>query len=232
MKYRLRYVISILVITLTACVRPAGTSSTIRITLPSAPNKLRKPAALGGTPTFCYFVNVTGSGIDQASTSCSPAQGVGSGFVDPLSTIEMSVPKGTGRTVELFGYVPGLNETCASLKSLSTASLNHLFSLAKKSGIDMSADQTTVELDENFPGLTQHYGLQASLPSGCYANLPPLDPGDAETNPAGFQLSAGSGLSVQQGATASTGVKLIGRIGGKIPRAVLTSVDGTKLEVH
>lgn len=222
MKYRSWYVISILVITLSACARKAGDSSNVRIQLPKAPTQLRSLANVSLTnPAFCYYVNVLGSGIDQAGASCAPARGVASGFVIPETVVTLEVPKGSGRTVELFGYVPQGSETCATLGPVSSVSVKNLYRLAQKTGIDMTGDETKVELEENFPGLSNHYGLQASLPASCYSN-PVTGP-----SPSGLDLNVGSKF-----ATSAEGMTMKGRIGGKVPKKILTAVDGTKLEVR
>src|SRR5438552_2466711 len=139
-----RYVFSFLVIVLSACSRKSSDNSTVQVTLPSAPSGLRKVSSLSAEPNFCYFINVTGSGLSQNSPTCSPAQGTGSGFADPGTTVSLTVSKGTGRSVELYGYVPKNSETCANLPTaLANVAVNRLFRLAQVNGVDMSGDTTT-----------------------------------------------------------------------------------------
>ena len=224
----------ILVLTLVACTRKAADHSSVHISLPGTPAQLKASSVQAlSDPTFCFYVNITGSGLTQTSSACAPAEGTSSGFVEPFAAVEILVPKGSGRTVELYGYIPRASETCATLGSaLASVPVNRLFRLAQKPGIDMSADQVTVDLTEKFPGITQHYGLQGPLPPACYASLPPVIGAGSGTSVAAFQLSVGSQMAVQQGMTAATGVKLVGRFGSTIAHAPLVSVDGVRLQVR
>src|SRR4051812_39824324 len=111
-----RYVLSMLVIMSIGCGRKKAESSSVRIALPDAPSALGKVSANSFDPTpFCYIVNIVGDGISQVNAPCGPPEGATSGFAAPSSVVEVSVPRGTGRTVELFGYVPRSGETCGSV---------------------------------------------------------------------------------------------------------------------
>lgn len=196
---------------LSACTRPGGGSSRLRLTLPG---KLQTASAL------CYYVNVTGVGIAGKPAACGPTEGVGTGFLEPFASTELLVPKGLERTVELFGYVPANGEACSALGALSAAAFDHLYVLATKTGVDTSYEQTTVDLTATFPGVTQHYGVQVQLPAACYAGAPVLAGG-----PTPFRIASGAGLATGAGA------KLKARIGTVPPQVTLTSAAGVKLRI-
>lgn len=200
---RTLYVISSILVISLGCSRKSGHTSNLRFTSPGAPSVLTMDvnSALSSSK-FCYFLNITGPDIHASAGSCAPPQGINKGFIPPSTTVEFTLDKGTDRIVELFGYVAPVGEACDPGKSLGAVPLNRLFRMARKVGIDMSGDQTVVDLTSQFPGITQHFGIQGSLPVACYAGLPgiPVDPQDPVSP---VQSSASYVIKTVQGSGAS-----------------------------
>ena len=175
-----------MVLLLGACSRKQELDTSVHFTTPGHPNLLARSmnqTLAAGTPTFCYFVNITGPGIPSSAGACSPAQGINAGFIPPSTSIAFTVPKGSGRTVEVFGYLAGAGQTCDGSKSLSSVPLNRLFRMGRDTGVDMSSDTVNVDITVSFPGVTQNYGIQERLAVACLAGLPaiPLDGGGVGT---------------------------------------------------
>lgn len=156
----------------------SSSGSALRFVLPPHPNvsdKSLNTSLSSSTSNFCYFVNVLGPGLSQTPYTCAPTKGVASGFAAPSSMVEMTVPRGDARIVELFGYVARAGETCSGLGSgLETVPVNRIFRMARAEGVDMNSDTTSVTLKMVFPGIKAHYGVQAGLASSCYASLQPI----------------------------------------------------------
>lgn len=163
---------------LNGCSFDQGGRSRLEMTLPPHPvvsNKSTNTLTPQSAFPFCYLVNIRGDGIASTPSSCAPASGLNSGFREPSSKIEMDVPSGNPRTVELFGYIPRTGETCATAPSdLSAIPVNRLFKLGETPNVDMTPAEVIVTLEARFGGLNTHFGVSASLASSCFANLPPV----------------------------------------------------------
>lgn len=114
--------------------------------------------------------------------------------------------------MELYGYIASATEVCDSSKALSAVPLNRLFRMAKIDGVDMSASQVVVDLTSQFPGLSQHFGIQGALPVACYAGLPAIpqesnDPISPVQTSASYVLKSASGASATDASSVSYKVK-------------------------
>lgn len=234
---RLRIMILIGAFCALGCQRDmSGGKSSITIRVPEAHNKLSKTGGVGAMAAMpsnrkaCYGINVTGPGIPINSASCGPQSGILAGFVEPGATVEVSVPKGEGRTIELYAYLQnvGDNLPCPALgASLPAAHLLNTYSVGTATNVAMTAESTVVYIDASFPGVTNHLASTLSLPSTCTAGASPTGP-----NKAGFQVAASAGMSWTQGQTPATApVRLLARVGSNIPKVQLQSGSGVKLKV-
>ncbi len=186
LNYLIAATVSVLV--LAGCHFRPDNKSSVRFEMPPHPDvslKALNQNVSASSVNFCYFANVLGTGISETPYSCAPRIGTNTGFVAPRSSVELEIIKGTGRVVEVYGYMTQAGETCSALPAdLSGVPLNRVFRMGRVEGVDTSADTTTVTLTITFPGVNQHYGLQAGLDSSCYANLPPInDPGGTMDSP-------------------------------------------------
>lgn len=189
----------------------AKSGSTLTIQAPQALNSMNKSGgvgALAAMPTnrkACYGVNVSGPGIFSHQTdSCSLMVGMMAGFIEPGEMIELKVPKGEGRRVELYAYLqdPGQNLPCPEFtKSLTPMQVTHIFQVGLATGVNNSGEKTEVEIVASFPGVTNYLAQQLAMPATCSSGVV------VNVNRPGFQVSSG-----QRVATGGT-VKLIGRLG-------------------
>ncbi len=184
--------------------KPGG-SSTITIQVPRAANTANKTGGVGAMsalPTdrkVCYGINVSGPGINgESGNSCSPPTSIRAGFVEPGSEVSVSVPKGSNRVVHLFAFLgePGQTSPCPEFASnLSPSQLVHTYKIGTATNIDISADQTVVEITADFPGLSNHIAAQLGLPATCTAGATP------PAGRPGFSAGSGGGKATDVGNT-------------------------------
>lgn len=163
------------------CTRSTDNLGEIEIKLPPHPSISEKSTnyfVQRTLPTFCYILNVTGSGISSEVPNCRPSLGTHTSFLEPLSTATVEVEKGSDRSIELFGYIARTGETCASIQGdFKDVPLNRLYRLAGVKGVNIDRETVTVTLTVAFPGVPTHLGLQDSMESSCYSSLPAVEIG-------------------------------------------------------
>lgn len=205
--------------------KSADDRTTISIQAPQAENRQFKTGGIGALSVMpsdrkaCYGVNVTGTGIPtQQGSSCSPVSGVLGGFVEPGGNIEVEVPKGSGRKIELYAYLqgPGENVACPQLvPTLSTAQLQHTYLIGTANDIDANSDVVTVNITASFPGLNTNLAQQLSLPATCAPVIvenPPhsrISNGRQIASSAGYKLIGNIGRPVKSGSATAGTIKLI-----------------------
>jgi hypothetical protein len=209
-----------------------SSSSTITIRVPQSANSHNKTGGVGAMSSLptdrkvCYGVVVNGPGMNQPrGNQCTPAASVRAGFVEAGSTVEVMVDKGVGRTVELYAYLlsagdttgpcPGFGDSMPPTKVAST------YLIGTAPNVDTMGDETRVDIEVSFPGLTNNYAVERGLASVCTSSSVSGGGG-----PSVGQMSAG-----YQRAVAGSGEKIIGRVGAAMPNTVLTAGDGSKLKV-
>lgn len=169
-------------LTMAACSRNSNDQARFELVLPPHPSINAKSLNLQPQASdlpFCYLVNIVGDGLSSQPNKCYPVAGIRSRFQPPLSHLTLDVPKGSHRSVELYGYIPRTNENCGdSGLDLQTVPVNRLFRLAVKNDIDMNADEVSVKLEVVHPGLANHFAVQTEQPTECYTNLPPISGSD------------------------------------------------------
>ena len=191
------------------------TSSTITIQIPE---KMSAMAAMPANRKACYGVNVTALDLPTSpANACAPPTSLRGGFVAAGSSIEMAVPKGLNRKVELFAYLQGIGQNLPCPLFGATLSATHLLNtyvVASATGVDMMNDVTVVELTADYPGDSNHIAQQFSLPASCTASV-------------GGSGSPRFYVSVDQRVATGGGIKLLGGVGR--PARGVASGGGIKL---
>ncbi len=180
------FCVSILIFAVSCTRSPSQKDSQFSITLPPDPNvSVQSVSATAVQPSrFCYIVQIRGDGLATNEKDCYPRAGVTTEPSPPLSTIQMEVARGTGRTVELFGYILRESETCQSApRAWHSLPLNRLFLMGKVENVDTNRDEVTVNLAIGFPGLQNHIGISQQVDPSCYASLPPIEIGEDPNTP-------------------------------------------------
>lgn len=193
-----------LLLSLAACERAMEPGSAkLSFKAPAHPNvssKSLNTATATDSFDFCYAVVISGADLNPQAGYCHPASPVFSGFVEPLSLIELNVEKGKNRKVELYGYILEDGKTCAEVNGnaglgLDKVPVNHLFAMGSVDGVDMTADEVQVTLTMIFPGLQSHLGNTGNYPHSCMDNTPAVP---APADPAGGRLVGSTYMAIGQ----------------------------------
>lgn len=125
------------------------------------------------TAGLCYMVNIRGDGIPiSRSDACDLEVGVFAGSAGPGDSLELEVPSGKARRLDVYGYLRSSSETsCPALKSgFERLDRARLFKLAEVASFD--ALSSTVELAVSFaaPSATNQVGAVLGLPGRCSAS--------------------------------------------------------------
>ncbi len=207
-KYLLKTLIMSTALLSLSCTRPSGKDALMSISLPPDPNVSEKSvSAQAEQPAkFCYLVQIRGEGLGGGERACYPSSGIATELLPPLSQVQLSVARGQGRIVELFGYIPRAKENCQTApRSLHDLPLNRLFLMGRVANINTDQDEVTVPLSISFPGLKNHLGITQQVESSCYAHLPPIVIGSDPSSPTPVQNGANYSLIGQTGSAGMPG---------------------------
>jgi hypothetical protein len=154
--------------------RNGGGAVKIRIATPSNPIGSQKMVAMAALPSdrkACYAVNVTGLNIAVApGAGCAPGLGSVGGFVQAGGELNVAVPKGTSRRVELYLYLmaPGDNGPCPAIGNpMAESRLGSTYLLGATENVTLAKDEEEVTIQASFPGVTQHLPRQLSMSTAC-----------------------------------------------------------------
>lgn len=233
------------------CQRAAKEGSTaISIQMPSSAAIFGEgPSAMSALPAgqkVCFGVSVTGPGINQLQASCSPTVGLVAGFVESGANVELSVPYGTDRNIDLYMYLMNAGESnpCPIMgQNLSGAALAQTYLVGSVSGIALQNEVETVSIPINFIGIDNNIAKHLQLPETCLPTVsnPVPSPGTTPSPSPGTSPSPSPGtipgvavfpstkrISNAAGVSAGSGIRLSGRINGAAPGVVATA-PGIKL---
>lgn len=160
-----------------ACDRSSnGSTAQLTLRIPDSKHLLQKAnsatSLLPSNRKACFAVNVTGPGITMGEDNvCSFTSGIVSGFAESNSTIQLTVPKGANRKVEVFLYLSeNTEDACPKASAALVASqIRNVFLVGTANGVDTMNDQTQVEITVQFPGTNNHLAQTLGLPSSCSA---------------------------------------------------------------
>lgn len=199
-----------------ACSRPSGEKSYLRIQAPNSQSLAKSGLnAFSNIPSnrkACYGVNVTASDITIESSACTPKMGIVAGFVEENEIIQVEVPRGTKRKIDLYLHLmpPGQSGPCPKLNTkLENIVISSTFLMGSAVDVDLNQDIQTVSIDMDFPGLSAHIGQQLALPSTCQGNSAP-------------ERRSGFHLSTSQGIATGGSIRMHGRIGRPTPGTTAT----------
>ena len=203
-------VIFILVsLTSIGCQREAlDTNAVIKFQVPQANNTFNKAGSVGAMSAMpsnrkaCYGVNITGPGIGTSKANlCSPSTGLTAGYVEPGANIELSVPRGSARKIEVFAFLQdvGQNNACSQFNpSMSAAELLNTYRIGSTT-VDIQSAVVEVNISMDFPGESNHLASLLTLPSSC-------------TSTAGSPNRPGFGVNGLSGVASSGSVVLYGNV--------------------
>lgn len=168
----------------------------------------------------CYAVNITAGDIPAVtSASCSFPMGLTAGFVEEGQTIQLEVPRGENRKIELYAflYPTGDNSSCPEfVKTLTPQQMASTYRVAVTGNVSMVEPEVTVEMQMDFPGVAQNISQQLGLPAGC----------------ATPQVNRLNGFTVSSSKATATGGAIVmhGRV-GRVTNAPVLTGTGIQLRV-
>ncbi|MCB9025404.1 MAG: hypothetical protein H6625_03730 [Bdellovibrionaceae bacterium] len=156
---------------LASCSRESSDYSSLMVQLPEHLSK-NKVAGLGfqdDVAKICYAVNVVGPGLPAGSNACGPVPGVFSAFMPAGSQLELLVPNGTGRTVELYMLaLNATNDTCPKWDQACDSKFNcGVYKVGQKTNVDTTKSETIVEILLDFKNWNDHVVKQSAQPNLC-----------------------------------------------------------------
>ncbi len=198
-----------------SCTRKLETTSTSIII--QAPKKWNKSASsLNAFPDnrkICYGVNVTAADlIDAPANSCEPDRGIMAGYVEAGVPLEVEVPKGAGRRIEVLAFVfpEGINDPCPQMRNTFTdVDMARLYTIGVAEGVELKDSEQQVNIQANFPDQANHWAADKAIPGSCYVAMPDPVNGVTPSNPAppGSRIISGGGVA------SSASFKLKSKIG-------------------
>lgn len=190
-------------------------SSTLkfRIDLASLQTKKLQSQSMVELPSdkkLCFGVNILGEGIETKTDSCQPKLGMTGGFVVSGETIELEVPKGRGRQVELYLLILPTDKTCPNVDDKKSIDPKLLYKVATSNDVDMSKNVTEITMLIDYQGPGTDVATVGGFPASCLSNNSPGTPG---SNAPGFTI----GTNAQRAKTASD-IQLRAQFGSAIGR--------------
>ncbi len=191
---------AIAVVLLASCSQKQGSTSSIKIVLPSASSQKLSQSVSAQSFDFtvaCFAVNVTGPMIPQTANSCSPAVGVFSGFKPSGSTVTMEVPMGSARKIEVYLFNRALaTDTCPS--DFSALTPDKIALVGSVGGVEMNQPDVSVNLQVTAPVAGVNLTTQNVVPASCVVAAVPADPttqrlvlgSQTANSAAGYQIKA------------------------------------------
>lgn len=166
---------------------------------------------------ICFGVSIDAADIPSNSAECSPQTGIVAGFVEAGGTLEVEVPRGSARRIDLYAYLQDLASPCPKMPSKLDGEMSlQTYRVAVIERIDLLDTEQVVNMKAVFPGRSQHLAQQLNYPASCL-------PRPRRSNP-GFLISSGA-----QVATGGN-FELRGRIGKPLHRPSSMSGGNFRLE--
>ncbi len=137
-------------------------------------------AALPASRKACFGVNVLANDIvGLPANTCNPKVGIVAGFIESGGTISLEVPRGEGRTFDLYLYLAPEGDVgpCPAMpQRFSTAQLKNLYYIGTSGPVALTKLVEEINIVADFPGLTQTLAAVNSYPASC-TTFPQVQPG-------------------------------------------------------
>lgn len=217
-----RYLLLVsLCVILWGCQREVQKKSSLVLRMPKAEKLSGLSTPWPTDRKACFAVNVTATDISAKYPSCSPITGITGGYLEGDQTLEVNVPLGKNRKIDLYLYLQptGQNNPCPNLgSSFAGNNLSHTYLIGTTTS-DIVNPVETVNITATFPGLSQNIAQVNSMPTSCTAGSAP-PPGNPN-----FHVSTSAGTAT------GTGYKLKSKIGTQVSGNTMTGT-GFKLKVN
>jgi len=165
-----------------ACSRLELDRSEVRIQIPSASvlasrkTEAKEAKATSQSLTsysqMCFYVNAVGPGLVSPRPRCEMQKGIFSAPALPGSQIVLSVPTGTDRVFEVYGYErANIDEACPRIsEGIPSHVLKKFYLLGKSSPVELKDAEANVEILVQLPQSQNNLVAQLRLPADCFGS--------------------------------------------------------------
>ena len=176
----------------------------------------------------CFIVSVTGPGISTHKSTCEVENGTFRGSIPPGGSVELDVPRGPARKLDLFAYFRASpTDLCPTASRLAAFDVSKTVRIGQVAAFDLFTAAVTVNAKVTLPNSTDNLLTQYSLPKTCLTTAT-IGPGSSAIV-AGRAVQTGAGGTIKvvsvvsdrysekllSGAGGSIKVKLTRRAGGE-----------------
>lgn len=206
---------------LLACQREAAKKSSIVLRMPNSEKLSGLSTPWPSDRKACFGVNVTATDISSNYPSCSPKTGIVKGYVESDQVVEVDVPVGKARKIDLYLLLQpsGQNNPCPNIgPNFAGSQLTNTYLIGSTTA-DIVNQIETVSITASFPGLSANIAQTNAMPSSCTAGSAP-----SNGNP-NFHVGADTGTIV------GAGYRIKSRIGTQVSGSALTGT-GYRLKVN
>lgn len=119
---------------------------------------------------LCWGANITGEGINNFNpASCALDWGLVGGLVESGKAIELSVPRGPKRNIEVFVWKKTATETCKSYSLLTAKNLVKVYKVGEVNNFDIVKSVETINVDVSFPSDNLSWLAKYNAEAACWA---------------------------------------------------------------
>ena len=152
--------------------------------------------------SVCYIVNVTGPGVSESkANACEIPTGVFKGSVPPGGSVELVVPRGANRRLEVFIYRRlATGDTCPALQNgFGSTDRSRISRVAVVENILIDGDRQ-VDVDVKVPTPADSLISQYSLAANCGPTTPFMG---LKKISQGRTMQSGSSLAIEGGVSSA-----------------------------
>jgi hypothetical protein len=146
---------------------------------------------------LCWGANITGEGIkNYQPAGCAFQWGLIGGMVESGKQIELTVPRGPKRKIEVFVWQKLSAQTCLSHQQLTVAELQALYKVGEVKSFDIVKSIETIDVDVNFPSDSKSWLTTLGQEKSC--NLQNVVTPEPE-QPSSSYLKVSYGIGTDEG---------------------------------
>ncbi len=110
---------------------------------------------------LCFYANVRGPGITDKSEACEPTVGLFAGGVGPGSQIQMEIPVGKDRVIEIYGVLRNsAQDTCwKSTDPVTRPTVDKFYFLGSSEAVEILPPSAEVSVSVQVPSVSQNIAV-------------------------------------------------------------------------
>lgn len=189
----------VLALMTSGCGRPGGGGSRVLVQVPTAEQMASGGASRQAIADFnrlCFYINAVADDMELRKDRCDTDKGIVTAGVGPGGLLEVEVPFGNHRKIQILGYERLLStEACPSLvETLPKAHRRRYHRLGESDLFNVTAAEMSVKVNIQVPDRGSNLVTQLGLPADC---LPATAPSNFGGFRVGFHEAAGTNMKLQ-----------------------------------